>query len=433
MFGCAPLLHRSAPRSVRCPSISPFSFEARLTVIVDEPEVGTAIEQCLRPRPHRRAADGNITFPWSSARVSPHPATLAARTAQQFAGYMAPRMKNITYLRQSRFTKRSGTWKQAAAVILGMSLLATTAHAERPAAPASEADIETARALFNEGMDFRDQHKFDEALAKLRLAHSLGRTPITAYELGATLRMKGKFLEAIEVFREVERLPRDTKESDYAKTSRANATKNIAELGPLLATLNVASSASPPGMTIALDGEAAPAALLGAGAKIDPGHHTLVLAAPRYKSIDIAFDVKPGETKLIPATLTLVDDPGGKPHPPGPQGAEPARSHGWRTAGITAFVFAGAGAVLGTVGGVVAMGAASTADDRCAGAACPTDAFDQVSTGRSFATTSTIGFVVAGVGAAFGIAALVLDGSGSKGPSRESRLRVTAGGIGGSF
>jgi hypothetical protein len=72
---------------------------------------------------------------------------------------------------------------------------------------------------------------------------------------------------------------------------------------------------------------------------------------------------------------------------------------------ISPLVWAGLGVGVvglgvGTVTGILALGKSSTVKNECSGTTCPLSAKNDVDSGRTVATISTIGFVVGGVGAA---------------------------------
>src|SRR3954462_3241663 len=75
-----------------------------------------------------------------------------------------------------------------------MMASASPAFAQR-----SAADIETARQLYNQGVDMRDKGDLRGALEKLKAAHALGNTPITGVELCKTHAALAQPVEAREV------------------------------------------------------------------------------------------------------------------------------------------------------------------------------------------------------------------------------------------
>jgi heme/copper-type cytochrome/quinol oxidase subunit 2 len=58
------------------------------------------------------------------------------------------------------------------------------------------------------------------------------------------------------------------------------------------------------------------------------------------------------------------------------------------------------GLLVGSITGLVALSKASSAKDQCVNNLCPPAAHDDVKSGRTFATVSTVSFIFAGVGAA---------------------------------
>jgi hypothetical protein len=100
-----------------------------------------------------------------------------------------------------------------------------------------------------------------------------------------------------------------------------------------------------------------------------------------------------------------VPPPSMEPHPlPPPAPEQPAASSSfpgflpWTALGV-----GGAGLVLGTVAGVVAMGKHSDLEKVCGGGVCPSGQQNNVDSYHAMGTLSTIGFVVGGVGVAAGV------------------------------
>jgi hypothetical protein len=78
------------------------------------------------------------------------------------------------------------------------------------------------------------------------------------------------------------------------------------------------------------------------------------------------------------------------------------------------FGLAGAGVVVGSVTGALALGKGSTVRGQCEGLRCPTSIDGDLQSGRTLATVSTVSFIATGVGAVGGVVALLVA------PRRES-------------
>ncbi len=85
--------------------------------------------------------------------------------------------------------------------------------------------------------------------------------------------------------------------------------------------------------------------------------------------------------------------------------AEPKASP-YKTAAIVSFSVAGAGLVVGAVTGIMAIDKHSTLEGECSNGCVTPESQDRLSTYHTLGTVSTIGFIVAGVGATTGIVAL---------------------------
>jgi hypothetical protein len=74
------------------------------------------------------------------------------------------------------------------------------------------------------------------------------------------------------------------------------------------------------------------------------------------------------------------------------------------------FGAAAAGIAAGTVTGLMAMSAGSDAESKCPTLKCDQKTLDDIESGRTLGTVSTIAFIVAGAGAALGVYGLVWGG-----------------------
>ncbi|MFO0679995.1 MAG: hypothetical protein U0169_25970, partial [Polyangiaceae bacterium] len=154
----------------------------------------------------------------------------------------------------------------------------------------------------------------------------------------------------------------------------------------------------------------------------NPGTH-LVIARVGAREQKRTFDLAEGETKEITFDFTsaIVREKREKT-----DATEASRTSGTpsNVPVLVAFGVAGAGLVVGTVTGLVAMSNASSAREGCVGNRCPPATWSAIDTSNSMATISTVGFVVAGVGAATGAAILVLRKGKPKASTSEAALDV---------
>jgi hypothetical protein len=173
-----------------------------------------------------------------------------------------------------------------------------------------------------------------------------------------------------------------------------------------------------------LDERAVNAASLGVRRAVDPGPHVLRVTADGYKAAEMKFTVLEGGSATENVTLEKdtsavaaapAPAPGGAPAT-GPGAAPPgalATTGGEAPAPAkksilpwVAFGVGGAGLLLGGITGIVALGDHSTLADKCKNG-CPADQKGTLDSYHTMGLLSTVGFIVAGVGAAAGVVLLV--------------------------
>lgn len=197
------------------------------------------------------------------------------------------------------------------------------------------------------------------------------------------------------------------------------------------------------GLSVKLDGQPMPDALVDADRPTDPGAHTVEATGPGLTSASQKVTLKDGETQKVPLALDVdpnapktpppvVDNtaPGGAgaagaPPPPagsgeqGPGGtaapppeAPPSRSY---APAIVAFGVGAVGIGVGAVTGALAMSKASSIDKACPDKQCPASEKSDLDSAKTLGTVSTVGFVVGGVGVIAGVVLLVAGGPPSSG------------------
>jgi hypothetical protein len=293
-----------------------------------------------------------------------------------------------------------------------------TAFAQQPSA----GDVAQARELFNEGLALRDKGDLAGAIEKLRAADALARTPITGIELGRTYLSAGKLVEARETLLAVGRLRVTPQETARSTSARAEAARLAEQVRARIPSLVIQISGVPiESVAVTIDGAAVPTEALTAPRLVNPGSHVLVATSTSGGSTTTKVDVKEGESRTVQLTITFT---GGAPAPPagtvtlappaaGAQDtvppAQPSSSSPVRSVLLFGgFGLAAAGAVAGSVTGVMALSKGSSVKNACDGLICPTSVNGDLTSGRSLATVSTISFVVAGVGAVAGVVGLAL-------------------------
>jgi hypothetical protein len=292
----------------------------------------------------------------------------------------------------------------AAAMIVACAL-ARSAHADAPPTPDPHA---RARAAYEMGTKLADQGQWVEALAQFELAVSLRPHAVHRYGVALCQRALGRYTQARKSFSAA--LSAGDLPAELATEGRAY----LAQIEVRLARALVTSS--PAGSTLAVDGaplevgvaegghvelvagtrdpgpgEAVPSSAF--QVVLNPGSHVLVVSAPGAPDVVVTRVFASGTTVplVLGAPATVVTAP-------------PPSSMTRRRAGAgAAFTMAGVGLGALAVFGGLALARKSDLLDECM-SRCPARAQSTIDAMNGFANASTIGAVVAVVGAATGAA-----------------------------
>ena len=298
--------------------------------------------------------------------------------------------------------------------IFAATLAATLCLTSLALGAPTAADIATARTLVLEGRKLRAAGEFAKAVEKLKIAYSLYATPVTGDELALAHRDAGQLIEARETALAVVKMPVESDEGKASENARAECAKMISELATRIARVTLSVTHVPAGVspTVTIDNELVNVAVLAEPRSINPGKHVAVVKAGSVEK-SVEFELKDGEQRSVEIVLpetaatpspTPTPVPTPLPTPtPTPVTRETTTSTGWLT--YAGFGAAGAGLVVGSITGLMAMSSSNRLLDRCGRdhLHCPDS---ETSTLRSYNTTSTlstIGFVVVGVGLTLGI------------------------------
>ena len=252
------------------------------------------------------------------------------------------------------------------------------------AAEPTQAEVEAAKNNYSQAIELRDKGDRERALGFFRSAYALVPTPITALEVGRTELQLGRAMDAKATLRAAAAMPEKQGESTKAKEARAEARELADKIDAKLAHLTIAwDKETPVGVTI--DGQSVPPE---SGARdLEPGHH-VIMARGGGKMGNADVDLKEGEDRKITIALDADDD-----RVPVKRRFEASR---W------IWIGAGGGAVglaVGSAFGIAAVVTASNVDKQCPNHVCPPSAQGDVSASQAAGWVSTIGFIVAGVGA----------------------------------
>jgi hypothetical protein len=314
----------------------------------------------------------------------------------------------------------------AAALAVGLGLVAPHAFAQ------SDADRATARALGQDGQQALDAKDYHAAEDRFRRADKLVHAPTLELGLARALAGVGKFVESQETYNRIVREGVAPGAPDVFKHALDDARKEVeavsTKVGAVTITVKAVGGADIADPAVALDGQPINSASLGIRRAIDPGNHVLHVSATGYKPADLNFPVTAGAnidqpilleqdlTAPPPATAAPGPATGAAPAtattavpPPGDSSTTSSGNKG-SIAPWIAFGVGGAGLVVGAITGGLALGDHSTLANECTSGSCPSSnskAQSDLSSYHTMGAISTVGFIVAGVGAAAGVVLLI--------------------------
>jgi hypothetical protein len=299
-----------------------------------------------------------------------------------------------------------------------------------------------ARKLGYDGIEAYNAGDFALASERLEAAYATLAVPSLGLWSARALSKRGRLVEAAERYRIVSTLPVPDTNREVHEAALREAAEERAQLLPRIPLLTIEVHGHPQGGVVTLDGRALPDASLGAGLPVDPGPHHIELSA-RGRTVQRDVVLREGERMSVQLELYEVAaapapvappppapaPPPARPPPPGPAASS---SSGLRIAGWIGLGLGGAGVLVGTIAGGVAVGQNGELDEVCVDDVCPPTAEEDVGDYDTTRTVSTLGFVVGAVGIAAGVVLLLVPSSDG-GASVKARVGPGTGSVAISF
>jgi hypothetical protein len=288
-----------------------------------------------------------------------------------------------------------------------------------------------AEALYNKGMSSLKNEDFEAACPAFEESHRLDPKPGVLFTLAACEQKRGRLATAMTRYEDfleiVASLPAGEKARQRQREQAAKREKEaIADKVPSLTVV------LPPSVgeeyVVKRDGEVMGRPSLGMSLPVDPGEHVVTVHegdGPAVLTERVTLGLGEKHTLKLPATY-----PKSKPDtpPPPPGGGEGKEKRFPPALPVAALAVGGTGVVLGSVFGLMALGKKGTVDDECSGTVCRSEEGRSAGeTGATFATVSTVGFVVGVLGIGTGVTLLLLqkDVEPAERPATDARrLRV---------
>lgn len=295
-----------------------------------------------------------------------------------------------------------------ASLALGVSIAASTAHAQSTPPSGGVHGKEHAKRLFEEGVDLEKKSDYAGALVKYREAEQITATPGLRFHKAYCLEMTGKLAAAVEEYESADKMARDANKADIKTAVQARLDPLRARVPQIAIHLTtVAKDAE-----VQLDGVVVGAPLLdGKAFRLDPGEHNVSARAPGFTPFTRRVQTPEGQTTSVDIALerlhtaAVVPEPVGGPAATTKDGAtpltEPPEEHA-RPRPVIVPIMATAGAVVllgtGVAMFLVAGSAQSDAESACPGKlSCDSEqsrvrAFDALALG-SFIGAAGLGVV----------------------------------------
>jgi tetratricopeptide (TPR) repeat protein len=290
------------------------------------------------------------------------------------------------------------------------------------AAPTT-AERQAARGLMDKGDELFEAQKYAEALKAYQAAHAIMNVPSTALALAQCHEKLRQWTQALEVAREVGRMPVRADESAVLKQSRKDASDLVASLEARIPSVSIVVTGAARA-EVRIDGLVITAESLGKPISLNPGRHVAAAIAEGTPGATQEFTLAEGAAITVDLRIPAYGVGAGTPgqdNPPAPAPAAEQRSAPlwlWLSLGIGA-----AGIGVGAVTGVLSLNKASAAKELCAGNACPEAARGDADDAKMLANVSNVGFAVGVVGIGAGVLGLVLRGDKDPGPARSGQLQ----------
>jgi hypothetical protein len=319
-----------------------------------------------------------------------------------------------------------------AASLLALLFATSVASAGEPTA----ADKATARSMLVDGYRELESGDPKRALELFRGADALMHVPTTRLAVARADAKLGKLVEAEDVLRDLLRAPgRPDDPPPFAK-ARADARALLDELTRRIPQLTITEL--PSDGTVKIDGLAVARESLAGPRHVDPGKHVISVGSPGAPPREVTVQLAEGSRK----TLSMGgNSEGGAATTSGTPASGADDAHTPTSTGSSTNILAYAGFGIGALGvatgGVTGLLAISKKNDTtehyCDGSSCPPAADHGLSTARTFATISTVGFIAGAVGIGVGIFALATGTGATTSTGRVPGVRLGASGVEGSF
>lgn len=260
--------------------------------------------------------------------------------------------------------------------------------------------LRVVRRLGREGLDLLRQKNFAEAFDRFDRADKLIPTPTLGLRAALCLIELERWVEASERLLEVIRTDLTASSPRVHRKAVEDARKERDKLLPTIPNITIITKGPHgKGIAILLDKNPMPVELLGEQQPIDPGKHEVRVRRGSNTVTEMA-DLAPGDDVRIVVRLPPLD-----PDELPPKVDKPNPYQTWVH---VAFGVGGGGLLAGLINGGIALNQRSKLLDVCPNRDCPPDQHDLAGAFDATRVATTLGFIMAGAGAAAGTTLLLL-------------------------
>lgn len=298
-------------------------------------------------------------------------------------------------------------------------------------------DAAAAREQLIQGYNLSQQGKCDEAIPFFKESVRLEAKAITLINLAKCEETVGRLADALGHWVDA----RAKAVTEGATPIEEEATKRAKALEPRLPKITVrVAKGAPKDLEVFRDDVPLGAVSLGRPLPVNPGPHKIRVRAKGHEEWSTEVTAKEAENVDVEVKVGAQKPEGADgPRPIGPAPAPGADEKTTSPLVYLGFGVGAAGLGVGAITGLMALGKAGAARSACPDQQCRTqEDLDSAKAGQTLGTVSTIGFIVAGVGAAVGVYGLVWGGPTKRnGTTASGSVYVGAAGstavVGGSF
>ena len=220
----------------------------------------------------------------------------------------------------SRVSRRVWAWGLTATVATTLVAVEATGRAQGRAI--SDGDRQAARELFMAGVRAQNEGKFQEALAYFERSRRVVDAPTNVLRIAQCEAALGKYVEAVESYRELARFPLASDAPQAFHDAQAQGAAELPTVESKVARLTLDVTPSDAHIqSVNIDGEAIHVALVGVARPVNPGTHRLQVHAEGFVVEEQLFTLRPGETQRLNLVLKrgIADvGHGAGPHAPPP-------------------------------------------------------------------------------------------------------------------